>query len=232
MVRISLSDVSIEFPIFGAHAASIKRTLVSAATGGAIGNETGVTIIKALDGITLDLRSGDRLGIVGHNGAGKTTLLRLLAGIYPPTRGAYFREGTVSSLIDPMMGIELDATGYENIFLKALMLGVGRRDVPRLCDDVAEFSGLGDYLEIPVRTYSTGMMMRLGFSIATAVRRDILIMDEWLAVGDSGFRQHAESRLRDIVDSTRIMVLASHSHELIARECNRVIELRHGAICS
>lgn len=230
MARLALHNVSIDFPIFGARAASLKQTLASAATGGRIGRETGVAVVQALRDISLDLRDGDRLGIVGHNGAGKSTLLRTLAGVYPPTRGGYSRTGSIASLIDPMLGIESDATGYENIALRGLILGIKRREMVRLTPDIAEFSGLGNYLDMPVRTYSTGMMMRLGFSIATAVRSDILLMDEWLSVGDAEFKQRAEERMRDVVSNTGILVLASHSPELIVRECNQVIELSHGVM--
>ncbi|MFM7289730.1 MAG: ABC transporter ATP-binding protein, partial [Planctomycetia bacterium] len=168
--------------------------------------------------------------LVGHNGAGKSTLLRTLAGVYPPTRGDYSRTGTISSLIDPMLGIEMDATGYENITIRGLILGISHREMARLVPEIAEFSGLGDYLEMPVRTYSTGMLMRRGFSIATSVRSDILLMDEGLSGGDAEFKQQAEERLRAIVSSTGILVLASHSRDLIERECNRVVELAHGVM--
>lgn len=228
MARLTLEHVSVDFPIFGAHAASLKQTIASAATGGRIGRETGVAVIQALRDVSLDLKDGDRLGIVGHNGAGKSTLLRTLAGVYPPTSGVYTRTGTIASLIDPMLGIEMDATGYENITIRGLILGISHREMTRLVPEIAEFSGLGDYLEMPVRTYSTGMLMRLGFSIATAVRSDILLMDEWLSVGDAEFKQQAEERLRAIVSSTGILVLASHSRDLIERECNRIVELAHG----
>jgi lipopolysaccharide transport system ATP-binding protein len=230
MAQLTLDSVSIDFPIFGAHAVSLKQTLASAATGGRIGRETGVAVIEALRDISLDLKEGDRLGVIGHNGAGKSTLLRTLAGVYPPTRGRYARTGTISSLIDPMLGIEMDATGYENITIRGLILGISHREMATLIPEIAEFSGLGDYLEMPVRTYSTGMLMRLGFSIATAVRSDILLMDEWMSVGDAEFKQKAEERLRKIVSNTGILVLASHSPELIERECNRVIELSHGVM--
>ena len=230
MAQLTLDSVSIDFPIFGAHAVSLKQTLASAATGGRIGRETGVAVIQALRDISLDLKEGDRLGVIGHNGAGKSTLLRTLAGVYPPTRGRYARTGTISSLIDPMLGIEMDATGYENITIRGLILGISHREMATLIPEIAEFSGLGDYLEMPVRTYSTGMLMRLGFSIATAVRSDILLMDEWMSVGDAEFKQKAEERLRKIVSNTGILVLASHSPELIERECNRVIELSHGVM--
>ena len=129
-----------------------------------------------------------------------------------------------------MLGIEMDATGYENIAIRGLVRGIGRREMAGLIPGIAEFSGLGDYLDMPVRTYSTGMLMRLGFSIATAVRSDILLMDEWLSVGDAAFKQQAEERLREIVSSTGILVLASHSRDLIERECNRVVELSHGTM--
>jgi lipopolysaccharide transport system ATP-binding protein len=230
MTRLILDTVSIDFPIFGGRSKSLRHALASAATGGRIGQESGITVVEALRDISLDLRDGARLGVVGHNGAGKSTLLRVLAGVYPPTRGRYSRVGTVSSLIDPMLGMEPDATGYENIHLRALMHGIPRREIARLIPGIAEFSGLGDYLEMPIRTYSTGMTMRLGFSIATSVRSDILLMDEWLSVGDEAFRLQAEERLRHLIDNTAILVLASYSMHLIEQECDRVIELSHGRI--
>jgi lipopolysaccharide transport system ATP-binding protein len=230
MARITLENVCIDLPVFGARASSLKHTLAAAATGGRIGRETGIAVVRALRDISLDLRDGDRLGLVGHNGAGKSTLLRVLAGVYPPTRGRCFREGTIASLIDPMQGIEPDATGYENIRLRGLLMGIRRRALAAMIPGIAEFSGLGEYLDMPVRTYSTGMRMRLGFSIVTAIRSDILLMDEWLSVGDAEFRQQAEERMRDIIANTGILVLASHSPGLIGRECNRTVELGHGAM--
>jgi len=227
---LELENVSIEFPIFGAHATSLKTTLASAATGGRIGVNTGVTVVQALRDISLDLRDGDRLGLVGHNGAGKSTLLQVLAGVYPPTRGFYRRQGTIASLINPLLGIELDASGYENILIRGLVLGNDRKTIQRLMPDIAEFSGLGDYLSMPVRTYSTGMMMRLAFSIVTSIRTDILLMDEWLAVGDEQFQRQAEERLREVVSKAGILVLASHSRPLIDKECTTVIELHHGTV--
>jgi lipopolysaccharide transport system ATP-binding protein len=230
MAFVQLEQVSVEYPIYGAHAHSLKTTLASAATGGRIGYHTGVTVVQALQDITLTLRDGDRLGVVGHNGAGKSTLLQTIAGVYPPTSGTLRREGTVSSLINPMLGMEMDASGYENIMIRGLIIGLNRRTILKLTPDIAEFCGLGDYLDMPVRTYSTGMMMRLGFAIATAVRTDILLMDEWLSVGDADFRQQSEDRLREVVANTGILVLASHSPDLITRECNCVVELAHGGM--
>jgi lipopolysaccharide transport system ATP-binding protein len=230
MARIELKDVSIHFPIYGAGASSLKKSLAASVTGGRIGKETGVTVVEALSGVSFELKEGDRLGLMGHNGAGKSTLLRTLAGIYDPSGGTLVREGTVASLIDPMLGIETDASGLENIKLRGLVMGLGIREIEKITPDICEFSGLGEYLNMPVRTYSTGMLMRLAFAISTSVKADILLMDEWLSVGDAEFTERAEQRMREVVSGTGILVLASHSEELIARECNRVLRLEHGKV--
>ena len=230
MVYISLKDVSVNFPIYGAGSASLKKTLAASVTGGRFGKETGVAVVQALSNITLELKSGDRLGLVGHNGAGKSTLLRALAGVYDPSSGRFERQGTVSSLIDPALGIEPDATGIENIMLRGLVMGMSKRQIDRLTPEICEFSGLGQYVNMPVRTYSTGMLMRLAFSISTSIQADILLMDEWLSVGDADFTAKAEQRMKDVVAKSGILVLASHSPELIARECNRIVRLEHGRL--
>ncbi|MBN8748136.1 Teichoic acids export ATP-binding protein TagH [Xylophilus ampelinus] len=227
---ISLQDVSVSFPIYGAGAASLKKTLAASVTGGRFGKETGVTVVQALSGINIELKAGDRLGLVGHNGAGKSTLLRTLAGVYEPTAGRFVRQGSVTSLIDPALGIEADATGLENIMLRGLVMGLSKREIDRKAPEIVEFSGLGEYINMPVRTYSTGMMMRLAFSISTSVQADILLMDEWLSVGDAEFTEKAEKRMRDVVAGSGILVLASHSPDLIAKECNKVVHLAHGQI--
>jgi lipopolysaccharide transport system ATP-binding protein len=230
MALISLKNVSVSFPIYGAGSASFKKTLAASVTGGRFGKETGVTVVQALHDITLELKSGDRLGLLGHNGAGKSTLLRTLAGVYEPSSGDFIRQGTVASLIDPSLGIEPDASGVENIMLRGLVMGMSRKQIEALTPEICEFSGLGEYVNMPVRTYSTGMLMRLAFSISTSVQADILLMDEWLSVGDADFTEKAEKRMQDVVSKSGILVLASHSPELIARECNKVIYLEHGRV--
>ena len=230
MALISLKNVSVNFPIYGAGAASFKKTLAASVTGGRFGKETGVNVVQALSNIDLELKSGDRLGLIGHNGAGKSTLLRALAGVYEPSSGEFVRQGSVSSLIDPSLGIEADATGIENIMLRGLVMGMSKKQIDTLTPEICEFSGLGEYVNMPVRTYSTGMLMRLAFSISTSVQADILLMDEWLSVGDAEFTHKAEQRMKDVVAKSGILVLASHSPELIAKECNRVIHLEHGRI--
>jgi lipopolysaccharide transport system ATP-binding protein len=230
MAYISLKHVAVHFPIYGAGANSLKKTLAASVTGGRLGKETGVTVVQALSDINIELKDGDRLGLVGHNGAGKSTLLRTLAGIYEPSAGEFIREGSVASLIDPMLGIEVEASGLENIMLRGLVMGLGKKQIEKLTPDICDFSGLGEYLNMPVRTYSTGMLMRLAFSISTSIRADILLMDEWLSVGDAEFMERAEARMKEVVTKSGILVLASHSLELIERECNRVVRLSHGQI--
>lgn len=232
MAELTLDDVTIEFPIFGVQATSLKSTLAAAATGGRIGSDTGVTVVQALRDVSLALLPGDRLGVMGHNGAGKSTLLQVMAGVYAPVRGRVIRRGRVSSLVNPALGIERDATGYENILIRGLIQGVSRAEITRLTPAIAEFSGLGDYLAMPVRTYSTGMLMRLAFSIVTSFQADIVLMDEWLSVGDAEFRERGAVRLRELIRSSGILVLASHSPDLIARECTSIVELSHGGIVS
>jgi lipopolysaccharide transport system ATP-binding protein len=230
MASISLKNVAVNFPIYGAGAASLKKTLAASVTGGRFGKETGVTVVQALSDINLELKSGDRLGLIGHNGAGKSTLLRTLAGVYEPSVGEFRREGSVSSLIDPSLGIEPDATGIENIMLRGLVMGMSKKEIDKRTPEICEFSGLGQYVNMPVRTYSTGMLMRLAFSISTSVESDILLMDEWLSVGDADFTEKAEKRMRDVVSKSGILVLASHSPTLIAKECNMVLKLSHGRL--
>jgi lipopolysaccharide transport system ATP-binding protein len=230
VARITLASVTVDYPVFGNRSMSLRHTMAAAATGGLIGRHGGVTVVQALRDVSLDIPAGSRLGVMGHNGAGKSTLLRVLAGIYAPSRGRYSRSGTVASLIDPSLGIEPDATGYENIFLRGLLHGLRRHDVTKLVPSIADFSGLGPYLDMPVHTYSTGMAMRLSFAIATAVRSDILVMDEWLSVGDEEFRARAEQRLRTLINDSSVLVIASHSRDLLQRECNRVVQLSHGQV--
>jgi len=230
MALISLKNVSVNFPIYGAGASSLRKTLAASVTGGRLGKETGVTVVQALSDISIELNSGDRLGLIGHNGAGKSTLLRTLAGVYEPSSGEFTRQGTVASLIDPVLGIEVDASGLENIMLRGLVMGMSRKRVEQLTQDICEFSGLGEYVNMPVRTYSTGMLMRLAFSISTSIEADILLMDEWLSVGDAEFTEKAERRMREVVAKSGILVLASHSPDLISKECNRVIHMEHGRI--
>lgn len=231
MARIRFENVSVDFPIYNASGRSLKKSLMRVATGGQLGaDEQGRVVVRALEGLNFTFNDGDRVGLVGHNGAGKSTLLRLLAGVYEPTQGVARIDGAVGSLLDISLGIDAEATGRENIFLRGGLLGLSRREVHRHLDAIIEFSELGDFIDMPVRTYSTGMHLRLAFAVSTVVRPEILLMDEWLSVGDESFKHKAEARMKDIVQSTSILVIASHSRDLILHTCNRALWLEHGKV--
>lgn len=233
MTFIRLDNCSLHLPIYGTINRSLKGAALATATGGRVGSASrDIMVIQALSNVTLDLKPGDRVGITGHNGAGKTSLLRMLAGIYEPTSGSIQVQGKVSSLLDVTLGMDFEATGYENIMLRGLMQGLDFEEIKRLTPDIVEFSGLGDFLDMPVRTYSSGMTLRLAFSIVTSVHADILLMDEWLSVGDADFVHKAEERLQKLVDAASILVLASHSPEVISTLCNVKITMEHGEIVS
>jgi lipopolysaccharide transport system ATP-binding protein len=228
--HVSLRSVDIEFPIYGVHARSIKNHILRASTGGVIRANNSRVIVNALNNISLDIKSGERVGLIGHNGAGKTTLLRVLAGVYEPVRGSIKRVGRTSSLFDLSYGFDPNSTGLENILIRGMYLGLDRSTILKLRDGIAEFSELGGYLHIPVNTYSAGMLMRLAFAISTSVSPDILLMDEWLAVGDANFQKKAEQRLLDLIGGSGILVIATHSLGVMERVCDRLIWLDSGNI--
>jgi lipopolysaccharide transport system ATP-binding protein len=225
-----LQNVAVEFPIYNATGRSLKKQLMRATTGGRVIGESGRVIVKALENVSLNLHHGDRLGLLGHNGAGKTTLLRVLAGVYEPTAGVVAVNGRVTALFDVGLGLDVEATGYENIFLRGMLLGIGRRELQNAVDDIAAFTELGEYLHMPIRTYSSGMALRLAFGISTAVHPDILLMDEYFAVGDESFLKKAEDRLNELIERAGILVFASHSVDLIRRLCNKALVLKSGQV--
>ena len=228
---IVANGLTVEFPIFENSHRSLKKKVLHLSTGGVIGNDAGNhPVVCALNHLDFALRDGDRVGLVGHNGSGKTTLLRVLSGIYAPTRGSLTMTGRTASLLDVSTGVDPDATGFENIYLRGIMNGFKPSRIRDKIDEIADFTELGEYLNLPVRTYSSGMMLRLTFAISTSIDADILIMDEWLSVGDADFQEKAAKRLKTLVDNASILVLASHSPELIENVCNRKIQLEHGKI--
>jgi lipopolysaccharide transport system ATP-binding protein len=231
MALIDFQNVGVDFPIFNANGRSLTSRLLEVATGGKLdADPSGRVHVRALDDLTFSLNDGERVGLVGHNGAGKSTLLRAINGIYAPTNGSARVAGSVGSLLDIGFGINPEASGRENIYLRGALLGKGRVEIDREIHEIIEFSELGDFIEMPVRTYSSGMQLRLAFSVSTIVRPEILLMDEWLSVGDEGFTLKAEQRLTDIVQATKILVIATHSRELLERVCTRLIWLEHGKV--
>ncbi len=231
MASIVFDNVLVDFPIYNSNTRSLKNKLIQVATGGQLGSDKhGRVVVRALENISFQLKDGDRVGLLGHNGAGKSTLLRLLGGVYEPTFGKSTIIGKIGSLIDISLGIDPETTGRDNIYIRGALLGLTRSQVKVKIDEIIDFSELGDFVDMPLRTYSTGMHMRLAFSVSTIIRPEILLMDEWLSVGDESFQHKVENRLNDLVSSAKILVIASHSKELLLKTCNRLIWLEHGRI--
>ncbi len=231
MSSIKLENVSVEFPIYNASNRSLKNRVLSIATGGKVEQRSdGLVIVRGLNDVSFMLSDRDRVGLIGHNGSGKTTLLRVLSGIFTPTRGRATIDGKCVSLININLGIDPEATGRENIRLRSAMMGIHPKELALNIEKIEAFSGLGEFLDVPFRTYSSGMQMRLAFATSTAIRPEILIMDEWLSTGDEDFKERANQRMKELVETTRILVLASHSKALLEKNCNRVIWLEHGRV--
>lgn len=229
MARIELKNLSLTYPVVNV-GASIRRAAMSGMTGGLIQRGRDVSLVEAIRDITLTIQSGDRVGLIGHNGAGKSTLLRVLAGIYKPTRGAVNIEGRVGSLLDIGFGIDPEETGWQNLMFVSKMISRDAELRAALIDDVAEFTELGEFLDMPVRTYSAGMQMRLSFGIATATCSNVLLMDEVIGAGDASFYKKAEQRLHRVMAGADILVMATHSIDLVSTWCNKAIWLDKGSL--
>lgn len=231
MSYVQLKNVSVDFPMFGSNK-NLRLSLIKGITGGRIlGSSKHQAIsVRALDDISLELRSGDRLGLIGHNGAGKTTLLRVLAGVYAPTQGNIIVDGKITPLLQQAPGLEMEDSGYENIITCGMLLGMSMDEIQSKVASIIEFSDLGDYIFFPTRTYSSGMLARLSFSIATSIDPGILILDEGIGAADARFSDKAAMRIKELVSKTDILVLASHSDALIESMCNKAILMDHGRL--
>jgi len=230
MASITANKLIIDYPILDSSSRSMKKMLFRAATGGRIAADSRGISVRAIDGISFTVSAGERIGLMGNNGAGKSTLLRAIAGVYAPTSGSLTVDGSVVSLIDISLGMDDEFSGYENIFMRSIFMGVSKAAVKNKTDEIIEFSGLGDYIKMPMRTYSSGMRLRLAFSVCTSFPADIVLMDEWLSVGDSDFKELAEKRLADFISKSSILVLASHSIKQVRKMCTKVIILESGSI--
>lgn len=229
--RIKLTNVDLDYFVYSLRSQSLRSAMFNLAVGGRMYKAAGdVAAVKALADINLEIHEGDRIALVGHNGSGKTTLLKVIAGIYQPTRGEMEVDGDITSMIAANAGLDMEATGLRNIQKLGLMRRLSRKVVDSRIGAIAEFSGLGDFLHLPVRTYSAGMLARLIFSVATEFEADILVLDEWLSAGDAAFVQKAGQRMNQMVQDAKIVVIATHDHELVSRVCNRVCELQGGRI--
>lgn len=229
MSNITLKNVSVSFPIYTGTTRSFRQEIFST-LGGKISEHASTTYVNALHDITLNIEQGDRLGIIGHNGAGKTTLLRVLSGIYPPSSGTINIEGEVTTLTDVSLGMDIEATGWQNIIFRSVMMGKTYKEARELSPDIAEFSELGEFLDLPVRTYSTGMFMRLAFAISTAFTPDILVLDELIGAGDANFQTKSLLRLRSLLDKSNIIVISSHNLGIIKEHCTKALYLNKGNV--
>lgn len=232
MAHIQLNSVSIEFPIFGLSAQSLKKQLLRVSTGGAFGktDKQDLVTIKALKNINLTLKAGDRMGLIGHNGAGKSTLLRVISKIYEPTHGQIEVKGRVSALLDVMLGMDGESTGYENIVMRGLISGLSKKEILRKQDEIKDFTDLGDYLSMPVRTYSSGMAVRLAFGIATSITPEILILDEVFGAGDAQFMEKSTERIQSMIQESKIVIMSSHTLASLENTCNLLLILSAGEI--
>ena len=228
MAHINVKNVTVDLPIYGAHNMNLKGRVANILAR----RETEVEIIRALNDVSLSINDGDRVGIVGPNGSGKTTLLRVMAGILKPTQGNVGIQGTVVSMIDQGLGLEAQCTGIENIFRRGIFLNQSTQQMQDRLDDIVEFSGLGDRIRHPLYTYSSGMRARLAFSIATSVKPEILIIDEGIGAADEEFAERAGGRLDSFLQNAGILLLASHSNQLIESWCKKKVRIESGQLMS
>ncbi|MHB9022148.1 MAG: ABC transporter ATP-binding protein [Halothiobacillus sp.] len=229
MARLIFEQVSIRYPIYNAHAQSLRHQFMRIATGGRIAAEAGRTVtVTALDEISFMLNSGDAIGLIGHNGAGKSTLLRTMAGIYTPDSGRIIREGRIATVLEIGSGMDPELSGYENVLRMGMLMGMPLKEIRSKIPEIEEFAELGDFLDLPVRTYSSGMTMRLMFAVATCNQPEILLVDEMFGTGDAGFQEKAKARLKQLIANAEIFVFASHDHAVMAELCDTVYELKHG----
>lgn len=231
MASVTLNSITVDFPIYGVSSRSLKKQLIRIGTAGRVkAPDNDVVNIRALDNVSLKIEHGDRLGVIGSNGSGKSTILRVISKIYEPISGTVEIEGKVSSLLDVMLGMDPDSTGYENMVLRGIISGLTRKQIKAKQDEIAAFTELGDYLSLPVRTYSAGMQLRLAFAISTAILPEILVLDEIVGVGDASFVEKANKRFQEMIDQSHIMVVTSHDFGIIEKFCNKVLWLKEGKV--
>lgn len=226
MKNIEIKDLSIDYPLFDASNSSLKATLVDFFKR----QKTKETFHRAIDNISTTIRNGERVCLIGSNGAGKSTLLKTLAGIYQPSSGGVSIDGNLSTLLDFATGFEMEMTGYDNILIRGLLLGMSLEEITNKRDEIADFSDLGDFIHQPLKTYSSGMFVRLAFAVATSIKPDVLIIDEIVGAGDASFADKANTRMMSMLEQGNIIVMATHSPELALKICTRGIWLDKGKI--
>lgn len=237
MVSIRVENIGLQYPVMRRlHLAPRDRRIAPQASSHVGGQLNGATQaarhVTALDSVTFSLEAGDRLGLVGTNGAGKSTLLKVLYGIYTPTSGRIAIDGRVDALFNINLGFRAEATGRRNIVIRGLINGWRPADIEARMNDIIAFSELGEFIDMPFKTYSQGMAARLAFAMATSFEPEILLLDEWIGAGDAAFQEKARARMNDVVSKAGIMVLASHNDALVKKTCNKVLVLEKGRVKS
>lgn len=231
MSILEAENISLHYPVHNLDSQSLRSHLVNISSGGIIKRQSrNIVIVEALRNVSFNLEAGDRVGLIGKNGAGKTTLLKVLAGIYEPTHGRVKRNGRISTLFDIGLGMDENESGYENIRLTGTLMGMSSSEIESYIPEIEDFSELGEFLSMPLRTYSSGMRVRLGFSIATITGADILLIDEIFGAGDIFFEVKAKSRIEELMKRSKVMVFASHSNSLIRNFCNKGMLFHKGEL--
>jgi ABC-2 type transport system ATP-binding protein/lipopolysaccharide transport system ATP-binding protein len=230
-VELMLENVSVSFPVYHGSSRSLKKRLLFRGSGGQLARDASHRItVQALRNVSLKFEAGDRVALVGVNGAGKTTLLQVMAGIHEPESGSIRSRGMISPMFDLGLGIDSEISGYDNIRRRGLVLGLSPRGIEERMAEIVDFTELGDYLDLPVRTYSSGMTARLTFAVATCFAPEILLMDEWIMAGDASFLAKAQRRIETFIQHTGVMVLASHNEEICRRWCNKAVWMHRGEV--
>lgn len=215
MARVIFDQVYLDIPVYNGPSKRAARNFANTDDGRIRRSPNGQLTVQALLPTSFELGAGDRLGIAGPNGTGKSTLLKLMAGVYQPTGGRIITEGRVTALVDPNLGVQLDASGRQNVYFRGALLGLSKAQTGALLDDIVDFAGLGSFIDMPMRGYSDGMKLRLGFALLTAIDFDVFIMDEWLSVADVSFQKLAIERLKGRLGAEGIAVMASHNADLL-----------------
>ncbi|MGJ4927678.1 ABC transporter ATP-binding protein [Bradyrhizobium sp. HKCCYLS2038] len=227
MSAIFLKEVDLHYQSVAFKERSLKSLLTGVLRPG---TKPGIDDIYALKKISVEIRAGDKVGLLGHNGAGKTTFLKMVAGLYPISGGVRSIEGKIRALFDLSLGFEPDASGRENILYRGLLLGMTPRSMREMESEIVEFAGLGEFIDYPVKTYSAGMQVRLAFAISTAVSGDLLLLDEVIGAGDAAFMAKARKRIASLIDRSEILVLASHDMGALKTLCERGLVFHRGEL--
>jgi lipopolysaccharide transport system ATP-binding protein len=231
MALLKFDRVTVQYPIYNSRSMSLRNQLVRISTGGRIESEVGhIQVVTALSDVSFELHDGDAIGLIGHNGAGKSTLLRTMAGVYHPVSGTVVRQGRVATVLELGAGMDPELSGYENIIRMGILMGLPMAEIRSRTQEIEDFTQLGDFLQLPVRTYSSGMATRLMFAVATSTQPDILLVDEVFGTGDAEFQVKAKERMEALIKSVGIFVFASHNHDLVKQYCNRFFKLEHGRL--